>query len=75
MPIITIDGKPYDQDTLSAEARSQLASIQFCDAELARLQAQTAVLQTARVAYGKALQAALPAASWLPDDGMIKLPS
>ena len=74
MPIITIDGKPYDPETLSAEARSQLASIQFCDAELARLQAQAAALQTARIAYGKALQAALPAASWMPDNDMIQLP-
>ena len=30
------------------------------DSELARLQAQAAVLQTARIAYAKALQAALP---------------
>ena len=34
--------------------------MQFCDQELARLQAQTAVLQTARLSYSKALQAALP---------------
>ena len=74
MPIITIDGKPYDQDTLSAEARSQLASIQFCDAELARLQSRAAALQTARIAYSKALQAALPA-SWMPENDMIQLPS
>ena len=74
MPIITIDRKPYDQDTLSAEARSQLTGIQFCDAELARLQAKAAAIQTARIAYGKALQAALPAASWMPDNDMIQLP-
>lgn len=74
MPIITINGKPYDQDTLSAEALAQLTCIQFCDAELARLQAQSAAFQTARIAYGKALQAALPQTTWLPDDGMIKLP-
>ena len=60
MPTITIDNHPYDLDTLSIEAKAQLQSLQFCDAELARLQAQTAVLQTARMAYSKALQAALP---------------
>ena len=60
MPQITIDNHPYDLDTLSAEAKAQLQSLQFVDAELARLQAQTAVLQTARMAYSKALQAALP---------------
>jgi hypothetical protein len=45
---------------LSADAHAQLQSPQFVDSELARLQAQTAVLQTARAAYAKALQAALP---------------
>ena len=60
MPTIKIDNRDYDLDTLSDEARAQLQSLQFCDSELARLQAQTAVLQTARVAYSKALQAALP---------------
>jgi hypothetical protein len=37
-------------------------SLQFVDAELQRLQAQAAVLQTARVAYSKALKESLPAA-------------
>ena len=60
MPKITIDNHTYDLDTLSPDARAQLSSLQFVDAELARLQAQAAVLQTARVAYAKALQAALP---------------
>lgn len=35
--------------------------MQFCDQELQRLQAQAVVLQTARQAYAKALQAALAA--------------
>ncbi|OIP15762.1 MAG: hypothetical protein AUK51_12455 [Comamonadaceae bacterium CG2_30_59_20] len=60
MPTITIDNHSYDLDTLSDEAKAQLQSLQFVDAELARLQAQTAVLQTARMAYSKALQAVLP---------------
>ena len=60
MPTITIDNHAYELDSLSDEAKAQLQSLQFCDAELARLQAQAAVLQTARMAYSKALQAALP---------------
>ena len=60
MSTITIDNHAYDLDTLSDEAKAQLQSLQFVDAELARLQAQAAVLQTARIAYSKALQAALP---------------
>ena len=50
----------YDTDKLSDEAKAQLASIQFCDQELARLQAQAAAHQTGRMAYAKALQSALP---------------
>jgi hypothetical protein len=61
MPTIKIDNKEYDVDTLSDEAKNQLASIQFVDSELARLQAKAAALQTARMAYLKALQADLPA--------------
>ena len=36
--------------------------MQFCDQELARLQAQAAAYQTARLAYAKALKEALPSA-------------
>ena len=60
MPIIKINNIDYDSDKLSDEAKAQLASIQFCDQELQRLQAQAAAIQTARMAYSKALQAALP---------------
>ena len=70
MPTITIDNTPYELDSLSNEAKAQLASLQFVDAELARLQAQAAALRTARMAYAKALQAALPA---LPDSDTVKL--
>jgi hypothetical protein len=70
MPTITIDNKPYDLDQLSTEAKAQLTSLQFCDQELARLQAKTAAIQTARIAYAKALQAALPA---LPAGDTLKL--
>jgi hypothetical protein len=63
MPTINIDNIDYDTDKLSDEAKAQLVSLQFCDQELARLQAQTAAYQTARMAYAKALQAALPTAT------------
>ncbi len=67
MPNITIDNIDYDLDTLTDEAKAQLASLQFVDAELARLQAKAAVLQTARVAYARALTAALPTVSFEGD--------
>ena len=60
MPTIKIDNIDYDTATLSNEAKAQLISMQFCDQELQRLQAQAAAYQTARQAYAKALQAALP---------------
>jgi hypothetical protein len=61
MTTITIDNKQYELDSLSDEAKAQLTSIKFVDSELVRLQAKEAALQTARMAYSKALQAALPA--------------
>jgi hypothetical protein len=60
MPTIKIDDKTYDVSTLTDEAKSQLASIQFVDSEIARLEANVAALRTARMAYSKALKEALP---------------
>ena len=55
MTDITIDNIDYDLDSLSEEAKAQIVSIQFVDAELQRLQAKAAALQTARAAYARAL--------------------
>ena len=60
MPNIKIDNIEYDLDALSAECKAQLASIQFVDQELARLQAKASALQTAKGAYLQALKASLP---------------
>ena len=60
MPTIITDKQQYDLESLSDEANSQLAAIHFVDSKLARLQAKAAALQTARIAYSKALQDALP---------------
>jgi hypothetical protein len=60
MTTIKNDNVDYDTDKLSGEAKAQLISMQFCDQELARLQAQAAAYQTARLAYAKALKEALP---------------
>ena len=62
MTTVTIDNIVYDLETLSADAKAQLISVLFVDQELARLQAQAAALQTARIAYAKALGDALPKA-------------
>ena len=55
MPNITIDGKEYDTDQLSDEAKNQLISIQFVDRKLQEVQLEQAAYQTARNAYAKAL--------------------
>ena len=59
MATITIDDKEYDVDSLSDESKAQLGSLRYVDSELARLQAQAAALQTARIAYGRALKQTL----------------
>lgn len=61
MAIIKIDDKEFDTATLPAEAKQQLQMLQFVEGELARIQAQGAVLKTAQMAYANALKQALPA--------------
>ena len=60
MTTVNIDNKQYDLESLSDECKAQLASIQFVEQELARLQAQIAVLQTAKSTYAQALKSSLP---------------
>ncbi|WIJ24033.1 DUF6447 family protein [Devosia sp. RR2S18] len=57
---ITIDGKQYNLSSLSEEARSQITNLQVVDQKIAEAQQTLAILQTARAAYARALQAALP---------------
>ena len=67
MATLNIDNSEYDLDTISSECKAQLASVQFVEQELARLQANVAALQTAKAAYLQALKASLPS-----DDACIK---
>ncbi len=57
---ITIDGKEYDVQSLSEEARTQIVNLRVTDQEIQRLKQCLAITQTARVSYAKALEAALP---------------
>lgn len=52
----TIDGKEYAMDQLSEEARNQVLNLRVTDQEIARLNQQLAIAQTARVAYANALK-------------------
>jgi hypothetical protein len=57
--MIKIDEVEYDADKLSNEAKAQLMHLRVIEVENARLQAQMAINQTARVAYVNALKAEL----------------
>ncbi len=61
MATLTINDKSYDIDKLPEEAKVQMLSLQFVDAELARLNATVAVFQTARIGYLNALKPHLAA--------------
>ena len=56
MNMLIVNGQSYDMDALSEDARAQVTNLQFVDTEMARLQAQLAVCQTARNAYVQALK-------------------
>ena len=60
MPTITIDNQPYDLDSLSAEAKAELQMLQVTEQEIARLNLQLAIAQTARMAYANVLKQRLP---------------
>lgn len=70
MPSITIDNKEYDIESLSEESKAQLVSLRFVDNELGQLQARVAALQTARIAYGKALKQTLESGTTQEEEGV-----
>lgn len=57
---ININGKEYNMADLSQNAKAQLQSLSFADAEVRRLNMQLALAKTARNAYQQALVAELP---------------
>ncbi len=59
---VTINGVTYAVQDLSDEAKNQIGNIRVVDIEIAHLQRQQAIAQTARNAYVAALIAAVPAA-------------
>ena len=60
MPMVNINGREYDADTMSDEAKSQLTMLQLVDLEIRRLDAQLAIHKTARNTYVRALVEAFP---------------
>lgn len=56
---LTINGTNYTIANLAEAAKTQVSNIQIVDVEIARLQQQLAIAQTARNAYSQALLAEL----------------
>ena len=63
MSTITVDGVAYAEESLSNEAKTELAGMQACDQKIALMQTEFAIAQTARNAYAGALKGLLPEAS------------
>jgi hypothetical protein len=59
MPKITVDGIEYNTEDLSDNGKAQLASLQFLEVQMNKLQNEIAVFQTAKAAYLAALKAEL----------------
>jgi len=59
MPKVTIDGVEYNTEDLSESGIAQLASLQFLEVQMKKIQAEIAVYQTARNTYVTALKAEL----------------
>jgi hypothetical protein len=59
---IKINNKEYDLDSLSTVARQQLTNLRIVDREIARLQTQLNIAQTARAVFANGVLNNLPAA-------------
>ena len=51
MPKITIDDIEYNTEDLSDNGKAQLASLQFLEVQMKKIQLEIAIYQTARNAY------------------------
>jgi hypothetical protein len=60
MATIKIDGFEYDLDALNDDAKAQLVSLQAVDRRIGAARSELAILQTARIAYSRALKELLP---------------
>lgn len=59
MPKITVDGIDYNTEDLTDNGKAQLASLQFLEVQMKKLQSEIAVFQTAKAAYIAALKTEL----------------
>jgi hypothetical protein len=59
MAKVSIDGVEYDTEIMSQESRQQLEMLALTEQKVKQLQAEVAMMQTARQAYANALKASL----------------
>jgi hypothetical protein len=59
MPKITVDGIEYNTEDLSDNGKAQLASLQFLEVQMNKLNAEIAVYETARNSYVNVLKSEL----------------
>jgi len=59
MPKFTVDDIEYNSEDLTDNGKAQLASLQFLEVQMSKLQSEIAVYQTAKNSYVAALKAEL----------------
>lgn len=60
MAKLNIDGREYDTETLSEDAKAQITNVQVVDRKIVQLQQEMAIMKTARNSYIRDLQSKLP---------------
>ena len=60
MANVTIDGKEYDETSLSDECKGAINSLQFTKNEIRKMEGMLAVLKTAEASYATLLKEKLP---------------
>ena len=61
MAKVTIDGVDYDSETMTQDSRQKLEMLKMTEQRIRQMQAELAMMQTARQAYANALKASLVA--------------
>ncbi|MBK5927237.1 DUF6447 family protein [Rhodobaculum claviforme] len=59
MPRITVGGIDYNTEDLTENGKAQLASLQFLESQMRKLNTEVAIYKTAREGYLRALRAEL----------------
>ena len=66
MPKIKLDDIEYNSEDMSENAKAQLVSLQFTDAQIKKLKQEIAISETARQAYFAALKREIKQSGILP---------